>query len=109
LARFIFFVVDNQSGSGSGDEMAAIDSFNEKLVAGNQLVLAAGIAAPSSATLIDNRAGQGDIRNESLFDSDDFYSGFWIIDAENSNDAKELALEASMACNRRVELRPFLG
>ena len=109
MPRFIIFVIDNQSGSGNGDEIIAIDKFNEKLTASNQLILAAGISSPSDATLIDNRAGLGEVKIGSLNNSPDFYSGFWIIQAENISAAKELALEGSMACNRRVELRPFLG
>ncbi len=36
-------------------------------------------------------------------------SGFWIIQADSLEQAKSLAAEGSKACNRKVELRPFLG
>jgi hypothetical protein len=38
-----------------------------------------------------------------------YYSGFWLIRASNSEQAEQLALEGSKACNRRVELRPLLA
>ena len=107
--RFIIFVIDDTSSSATGNEMAAIDAFNNRLSAGNHLLLAAGIAEPSRATLIDNRAGAGIETKGSLFTAPEHYSGFWIINAESPEQAQAFAVDGSRACNRRVELRPFLG
>ena len=107
--RFIIFVIDDTSSSATGNEMAAIDAFNNRLSAGNHLLLAAGIAEPSRATLIDNRAGAGIETPGSLFTAPEHYSGFWVISAESEEQAKAFAREGSAACNRKVELRPFLG
>jgi hypothetical protein len=106
--KFMIFVIDQQSLSASTNEMAAIDEFNASLQANGQWVMAAGLADPSRATLIDNTSGAGKVEPGSLFKEDDFYSGFWIIDAESEATAAELALQGSKACNRKVELRPFL-
>lgn len=106
--KFMIFVIDQQSRSASTNEMAAIDEFNASLQANGQWVMAAGLADPSRATLIDNTSGAGKVEPGSLFKEDDFYSGFWIIDAESEATATELALQGSKACNRKVELRPFL-
>lgn len=89
--------------------MVAIDAFNETLRQDGNWVMAAGIAAPEKAHLIDNRSELGEIRSGSLFDSPDYYSGFWIIEATSEEEAIDLAKAGSKACNRRVELRPFLG
>ena len=107
--RFVIFVIDGTSRSATGNEMAAIDAFNDRLTAGSHLILAAGIAEPSRATLIDNRAGAGIETKGSLFTAPEHYSGFWIINAESEAQAVAFAREGSAACNRRVELRPFLG
>jgi hypothetical protein len=107
--RFVIFVIDGGSNTATSGEGAAIDAFNERLVAGNHLILAAGIAEPSRATLIDNRNGLGAITSGSLFSDTEHYSGFWIIEAESPEQAQSFATEGSLACNRRVELRPFLG
>jgi hypothetical protein len=107
--RFVIFVIDDTSNSATGDEMQAIDAFNDRLVAGGHLILAAGIAEPSRATLIDNRAGAGNESPRSLFSGPEHYSGFWIIDAESEVEAKAIARDGSAACNRKVELRPFLA
>jgi hypothetical protein len=105
--RFIIFVIDSDSNSGSSDEMHEIDNFNSELSRHNQLVMAAGMAGSPRGLLIDNRGTKELVESGSLNGSE-FYSGFWIIDAEDERQARELALEGSRACNRRVELRPFL-
>ena len=105
--RFIIFVIDSDSSSGSKDEMHEIDNFNSELSRNNQLVMAAGIAGSSHGLLIDNR-GTKELVESGSMNGAEFYSGFWIIDAESERQAQELALNGSRACNRRVELRPFL-
>lgn len=106
--KFMIFVIDQQSRSASTNEMAAIDEFNDSLQANGHWVMAAGLTGPTKATLIDNASGRGDVTDGSLFSNDDFYSGFWIIDAASEELALELARQGSIACNRRVEVRPFL-
>jgi len=106
--RFIIFVIDNSSNSARGNEIEEIDKFNDTLRSNKQLILACGIAGPSESQLIDNRDSAGLIASESLFKDADFYSGFWIINADTVEVARDLALEGSRACNRRVELRRIL-
>jgi len=43
--KFIIFVIDDLSGSGTSDEMVAIDAFNEKLKANNHWIYAGGLSA----------------------------------------------------------------
>lgn len=107
--RFVLFVIDGGSNTATPGEGAAIDAFNERLTAGNNLILAAGIAEPNRATLIDNRNGLGVVTAGSLFAGSEHYSGFWIINAESPEQAQAFAVDGSRACNRRVELRPFLS
>lgn len=107
--RFVLFVIDDESNSANPGEIEAIDAFNESLQSNGHWIFAAGIGAPRTATLIDARSERVEVANQSLFDSRDFYSGFWLIDAANSEEAQALAAAGSKACNRRVELRPFLA
>jgi hypothetical protein len=107
--RYVIFVIDDTSGSGHADELAAIDAFNDALRAAGHWILAVGIAGPDRATLIDDRAGRGGTSAGSLFDGPDFYSGFWLIEAPSDDVALDLARRGSRACGRRVELRPLLG
>lgn len=106
--KFVIFVIDDATNSGNPDEMNAIDEFNDSLRKNGHWVFACGIGAPSTASLIDGRDGHAGIESGSLFRERDFYSGLWVIDAENEERATELARRGSAACNRRVELRPLL-
>lgn len=106
--RYMIFVIDTASNSGNPEEMRNIDAFNSELQIGGHWVMAAGIGASSTAQLIDNRENLGTISPSSL-NGNEFYSGFWIIQADSDSQAREIALKASLACNRKVELRPFLG
>lgn len=107
--RFIIFVIDVTSNSATGNEMENIDAFNDRLVAGGNLVLAVGIADPGRAMIIDNRSGARSESLGSLCTGPEHYSGFWIINVESEVQAINFAREASAACDRKVELRPFLA
>lgn len=106
--KYFLSVIDNVSGGASGDEIDAIDAFNARLVDNGQWVFAAGLGAPITATVFDNRDGKDLERPGGYSVADEFVSGFWIIDVDTADTARHLAAEASHACNRRVELRPFL-
>jgi hypothetical protein len=107
--RFIIFVIDDQTDKAGADEMVAIDEFNEMLEANNHWITAAGINHGAAATVLDNRAGAGIVQAGSLYNDAEHYSGFWLIDAADENEALTLAAAGSKACNRKVELRPYLG
>jgi len=44
-----------------------------------------------------------------FIESKEYLAGFWIIEALNLDAALSLAAAGSRACNRKVEVRPFLG
>lgn len=106
--RYLINVIDVVTGTADGGEMAAIDAFNEGLQADGYWVLAAGVAAPSESTVIDNRAGRAVVTNGPLLVTTEYVAGFWIVDVPDGDTALRLATEGSRACNRKVELRPFL-
>jgi hypothetical protein len=106
--KFIIFVIDDLSGSGTADEMVAIDAFNDKLKANNNWIYAGGLSAIGSATVIDNRNDANIDTDTPLFTEKENFTGFWLIQAESYEAAKELAFAGSKACNRKVELRALL-
>jgi hypothetical protein len=106
--RFVIFVIDSRSRSAQGDEIAAIDAFNDDLRVRGEFVLAVGLADPGAAVVVDARGDASEIRSGSLFGGDEFFSGLWIIDVGSLEIAHERAMQGSRACNRRVELRPLL-
>lgn len=107
--RFLFSVIDSSSNSATGDEMEAIDAFNERLQSAGHWVLAAGVAAPGTAITVDNRGGAGLVADGPFVATDEYVAGFWIIEAPNPEAALALATDGSLACNRKVEIRAFLG
>jgi hypothetical protein len=107
--RYLFSVIDDQTGSATPAEMAAIDAFNERLQAQGHWVLAGGLASPGAATVIDNRGGKAVSTDGPFLESREYISGLWIVEAPDLDVALELAAEGSEHCNRKVEVRPFLG
>lgn len=106
--RFVIFVIDGLDNPASPDEMQKIDAFNEKLRGNGHWITAAGIEPGDKAILIDNRDNKGEVKAGSLFAAPEHFSGFWLIEAETVGQAKELAMEGSFCCNRKVELRPYI-
>ena len=106
--QYFVSVIDDTPNSATPDEMSAIDVFNDRLVAEGHWVFAAGLGAPSTATVIDNRAGETVLTDGPFLESKEYLAGFWVIEAPDLDVALRLAAEGSKACNRRVEVRPFL-
>jgi len=107
--RFIISVIDSKTGSATGDEIAAIDEFNDMLQANGHFILACGIDDPENATIIDNRSDSNLVSNGPLYNNVEYMAGFWLIHAANIDEAKELASKGSKACNRKVEVRALHG
>jgi hypothetical protein len=109
MAQYLMSVLDETAGLATAEEMAAIDAFNEQLQADGHWVFAGGLASPSTATVIDGRDGEPVFTDGPYLESKEHIIGFWIIDAPHLDVALRLAALGSKNCNRRVELRPFLG
>jgi hypothetical protein len=107
--QYLISVIFNETdGLATPDEDAAIDVFNDRLQAEGQWVFAGGLASPNTATVIDNRGGEALVTDGPFLESKEYLAGFWIIEAPDLDVALKLAAEGSKACNRKVEVRPFL-
>ena len=91
--KFLIAVIDTDVNTGTPAESVTIDAFNERLQQNGHWILGAGL---EKANMLVTAQGE-------------YMSGFWIIEADSREQAELLAAEGSRACNRRVELRPFLG
>jgi hypothetical protein len=105
--QYLVSVIFDGASLATPDEMAAIDTFNERLEAQGHWVFAAGLAAPSTATVIDNRGEEALFTDGPFLESKEYLAGFWIIEAADLDVALKLAAEGSKACNRKVEVRPL--
>jgi len=106
--QYLFSVIYDDTGLASPDEQAAIDVFNDKLQADGHWVFAGGLGGPDTATVIDNRGGEALFSDGPYVETKEHVVGFWIIEAPDLDVALKLATEGSKACNRKVEVRPFL-
>jgi hypothetical protein len=106
--QYLFSVIDDTAGLATSDEMEAIDVFNDRLQEEGHWVFAGGLGTTDSATVIDNRGDEALITDGPFVESKEYLAGFWIIEAADLDVALKLAAEGSKACNRKVEVRPFL-
>ena len=106
--QYLVSVINDKTNSGTPEEQAAIDVFNDRLMAEGHWVFAGGLGAPSSATVIDNRGEEAMFSDGPFVESKEYLVGFWIIEAADLDVALKLAVEGSKACNRKIEVRPFL-
>jgi hypothetical protein len=106
--QYLVSVIDDKTNSGTPDEMAAINAFNDRVEADGNWVFAGGLASPSAATVIDNRGAEPVFTDGPFLESKEYLAGFWVFEAPDLDVALKLATEGSKACNRRVEVRPFL-
>ncbi len=107
--QYLVSVLNDADDLATSEEMAAIDVFNDRLQAEGHWVFAGGLGSPSSATVIDNRGGETMITDGPFLESKEHIVGFWVMEAADLDVALRLAAEGSKACNRKVEVRPFLA
>ena len=105
--QYLISVIHDSIELATPSEMAAIDVFNDRLKAEGHWVFAGGLAAPSSATVIDNRGEEAMFTDGPFVESKEYLAGFWIMEAPDLDAALKLAAEGSKACNRKIEVRPF--
>jgi len=106
--QYLLSVIHDSAELASPDEMAAIDVYNDRLVAEGHWVFAGGLAQPSTATVIDNREDAALFTDGPFLESKEYLAGFWVIEAADLDVALRLAADGSKACHRKIEVRPFL-
>jgi hypothetical protein len=106
--QYLFSVIDDGAGMATPTEDAAIDAFNERLKDQGFWVFAGGLGSPDPATVIDNRGDEVVFTDGPFVESKEYLAGFWIIEAPDLDVALKLGAEGSRACNRKLEVRPFL-
>ena len=87
----------------------ATGKFNEELQARGKWVFAGGLHAPSTATVVDATGGEVVTTDGPYSESKELIGGFWVVEADDLDEAMALAAEGSRACRNPVEVRPFQG
>jgi hypothetical protein len=106
--QYLVNVIHDSAELATPDEITAIDAFNDRLVAGGHWVFAGGLGTPGNAKVIDNRGGAALVTDGPFAETKEFIAGFWVMEAPDPATALRLAADGSKACNRKVEVRPFL-
>ena len=106
--QYLVSVIDDRTGSATPEEMEAIHAFNDRIKAEGHWVFAGGLASPSTATVIDNRGTETVFTDGPFVESKEYLAGFWVFEAPDLDVALKIAADGSKACNRKVEVRPFL-
>jgi hypothetical protein len=106
--QYLVSVIDDGTGLATPTEEADISAFNDGLRAGGHWVFAGGLGSPDPAIVVDGRGGEPVFTDGPFVESKEYLAGFWIIEAPDLDEALKLAAEGSRACNRKVEVRPFL-
>jgi hypothetical protein len=87
----------------------AVDKFNADLQARGKWVFAGGLHEPSTATVVDATGGEVVTTDGPFAESKEAIGGFWVIEADDLDEAMAIAAEGSRACRNPVEVRPFQG
>ncbi|RAS59928.1 hypothetical protein C8D87_113234 [Lentzea atacamensis] len=109
MAQYLFNVLHDSSELATDEEMTAIRAFNKQIQADGHWVFAGGLAGPDTSTVVDGRHSEPVYTDGPYLESKEFIIGFWIIEAADLDVALKLASQASLHCNRRVEVRPVLS
>jgi hypothetical protein len=86
---------------------AAVDAFNDEVRAAGRWVFAGGLHPIESATTVDATGATPVITDGPYGESKEYLGGFWIIEADDLDEALDWAARGSAACRGPVEVRPF--
>ncbi|WBB78666.1 YciI family protein [Micromonospora sp. WMMD882] len=86
---------------------AAVDAFNHELTEAGNWVFGGGLMPPDTATLVDGRGAGAALTDGPFAETKEFLGGFWVITADNLDEALAWATRASRACAELIEVRPF--
>jgi len=112
--QYLISVIDTGQAAAAGSDYTAtpeeevgVDNFNTRLQEEGYWVFAGGLGLPSAATVVDSRGGSPVVTDGPFVETKEFLAGFWIIEADDFDVVLRLAADASVACNRKIEVRPF--
>jgi len=106
--QYLVSVIDDGAGLATPTEEADITVFNDRLRSDGYWVFAGGLGSPDPATVVDNRGDEAVFTDGPFLEAKEYLAGFWIIEAPDLDVALKLAADGSKACNRKIEVRPFL-
>ncbi|MFW5474528.1 YciI family protein [Knoellia sp. CPCC 206450] len=112
MAQYLLSVPGSVDDEMPSDEaiqqmFADVEKFNDKVRAAGKWVFAGGLEPISSATVVDATGDKPTVTDGPFSEAKEFLGGFWVIEADDLDEALQWAKEGSAACQGRVEVRPF--
>ena len=107
------FSVNSVAGEAdpTGDDLqrlyAQVDAFNTKVRDAGIWVFGGGLEPIETTTTVDATGAEPIITDGPYAEAKEWIGGFWILELPDLDAALKLAVEASAACEGRVEVRPF--
>ena len=100
---------DNYDPSSEDEAMHRdIDVLNEEMEAAGARVFAGGLRAASSAKSVRAKPdGKLVITDGPYLETKEHIGGFWILEADDMDEALSWGRKAAVACRAPVEVRPF--
>jgi len=106
--RYLVSVIHDRDQPDDPSRRPAISAFNERLIEEGYWVFAGGLADTDAATVVDNRGEEPVFSDGPFLESKEYLAGVWLWDVPDLDVALRLAAEASEACDRKIEVRPFV-
>ncbi|HUA27741.1 MAG TPA: YciI family protein [Streptosporangiaceae bacterium] len=104
-------LVDDGSAVPSPEEMQPtydqVAAFNDEVQAAGRWVFAGGLYPPGTSTVVKSDGIDTLIVDGPFAEGKEYIGGFWVIKAEDLDDALSWAQRGSRACGAPVEVRPF--
>jgi len=107
------FSVNHEVGEElpTGDDVqrmfTQVDAFNQKVTDAGIWVFGGGLEPIETTTTVDATGSEPIITDGPFSEAKEWIGGFWVLEAPDLDAALKLAIEASAACEGRVEVRPF--
>jgi len=107
------FSVNHEVGEElpTGDDVqrmfTQVDTFNQKVTDAGIWVFGGGLEPIETTTTVDATGSEPIITDGPFTEAKEWIGGFWVLEAPDLDAALKLAIEASAACEGRVEVRPF--
>ena len=86
---------------------ADVDAFNQEIRRQGTWVFGGGLTDPSDATVVRADRGEVVLTDGPYVETKEHIGGFWVIRAQDLDEALAWAGKASTACRGPVEVRPF--
>src|ERR1700754_3384218 len=86
---------------------ADVDKVNQEMQAKGAWVFGGGLTDPSDATVVRVEGGRPMLTDGPFVETKEQLGGFWVIQAENLDEALDWAKKATVACRGPIEVRPF--